>query len=81
MTQPPPRPLSKPVALLLLGSLWFVTMFGSALALFSAFIGRADFGDGGASQMSVPAAAALVVLAVAAPVAAVFLSRPLLRRT
>jgi hypothetical protein len=74
------KPLSKPLSLLLIGAIWFIAMFGSATALFSAYLGRADWGDGGASQMSVPAAAALVVLAVLAPVIAWLLTRPLLRR-
>ena len=75
------QPLSKPLALLLVGVIWFVAMLGAALALFSAYLGRADWGDGGASQMSAPAAVTLVILAVLAPVVAWLLTRPLLRRT
>lgn len=77
--QPSGATINTATRLLIVGLAWLAAGLGSLLSLFAAYIGRADFGDGGASQMSVPAAAALVVLAIAAPVAAWLITRRLLR--
>ena len=63
----------------LVALLWVVACLTSLLSIFAAWIGRADWGDGGAAQMSVPEAGGLVVLAVVAPVVAWWLTRRLLR--
>ncbi|MBL0749607.1 hypothetical protein [Nocardioides baculatus] len=58
--------------------LWGVAAATTLLSLFAAWLGRADWGDGGASQMPVAEAVALVVLAAVAPVAAWWLARKVL---
>ena len=59
--------------------LWVAAILSSLASLFAAYLGRADWGDGGASQMPVPQVAGLVVLAALAPVVAWWLTRRLLR--
>ena len=65
--------------LLALALVWLVAIAGAFAALISAYVGRADFGDGRGASMSVPEAAALVVLAVAVLAVAGWLTRRLMR--
>ena len=64
---------------LLVALVWVVAVLGALAALFSAYIGRADFGDGGASRMSAVDAALLLTLAVLSPALAWWVTKRLLR--
>ena len=65
--------------LLLVAAVWVVATLCSLLALVAAYLGRADWGDGGASQMPVVEATGLVALAALAPAVAWWLTRRVLR--
>ena len=64
---------------LALGLIWVVAILGALAALFSAFIGRADFGGGDAARMSVAETSLLVAVAVLVLALAGWLTRRLLR--
>lgn len=63
----------------LVAVVWVVAVLTCLASLFAAYLGRADWGDGGASQMPLVEVAGLVVLAVLAPAVAAWLTRRLLR--